>query len=123
MTKNSEDIRLSRLDELSVKQISLLGEKFNVHKHYINSALSMTIIHSLQYSSKAENMREARTEYHRSDNDPEMQRASVRKMIEFAVCEEDVMGAFYLSSNVVEAKMCVRKLAEILFFKELEPVV
>lgn len=123
MSTNNEDIRLSQLDELSVEQISLLGEKFGVNKHYIQSALSVTIVHSLKYESKAKNTREARTEYHRADNDSEMERASVRKMIEFSMLEEDVMEAFSFSNNIVETKMCVRKLAEILFFKKLEPVV
>lgn len=123
MSKNSGDIRLKSLFELSVEQISVLVEKFNVHKFYVQSALSMTIIHHLEFESKAENTREARAEYYRSDNNPEMQRASVRKMIEFAVSEEGIIEAFYLSSNLVEAKMCVRKLAEILFAEKLEPVV
>ena len=120
--EDNGDIRLKKLGELSTKQISLLEEKFNVHKFYVQSALSMTIILHLEYESKAENIREARTEYHRSDDNPEMQRASVRRMIDFALCEEDTMEAFYLSNNVVESKMCVRKLAQILFFKEPQPV-
>jgi len=118
--RDNGDIRLKQLAELSAEQIYLLCEKFSVHKFYVQSALSMTIIHHLGYESKAKNIREARTEYHRSDDNSEMQRASVRKIIEFALCEEDIMEAFYLSNNVVESKMCVRKLAEILFKEQPE---
>lgn len=105
--------------ELNPAQISVLIEKFYIDKHFIYLALGILIIPPCVFDSKAANIREARIEYYRSGNDSEKQKASVRKIIDLAISEEDAMGAFYLSNDTLEGKLAIRKMAEILFNSEL----
>lgn len=101
--------------DLYSSQVELLSEKFNKNKSFIRKALNLVEIPNLNFEENIQNRDEARIICFNSRTNPERKRFSIRKLIEFAETEKQVMEAFYLSINDIETMMCIRRMADLIF--------
>lgn len=100
------------------RQVKILAEKFSVPKSFVVEALNLEKASELKLVSHAKNIREAEEEYIQAEGccyDDE--RAALRKWIEFADNEKEILKIYYRISchnSLIEKKMAIRKMALIL---------